>query len=121
MENRAMKIFVFGSNLAGRHGAGAALYARDHCGAIYGVGQGRTGGAYALPTKDRNIKTLPLTEIAAYVALFVAHARENPGEEFYVTRIGCGLAGYTDAQIAPMFAGAPDNCELPIGWREIIG
>lgn len=56
-------VFVFGSNLAGRHGKGAALEAAQHWGAQYGVGEGRTGNAYALPTKDANLRTLPLLEI----------------------------------------------------------
>lgn len=111
------RIFVFGSNLAGRHGKGAALNARQHHGAVYGVGVGRTGNAYAIPTKDRALRVLPLAEIAPHVAAFVAYARENPSLWFEVTRIGCGLAGYRDAEISPMFASAPANCLLPDGWR----
>ena len=111
-------IFVFGSNLAGRHGAGAALYARKHFGAAYGTGRGRTGNAYAIPTKDERIKTLPLNRIAQYVSDFIAYAKAHPDLSFQVTRIGCGLAGYLDHQIAPLFAGAPDNCILPDGWAE---
>lgn len=109
-------VFVFGSNLAGRHGKGAALFARQERGAIYGVGQGRTGNAYAIPTKDTNLRTLPLSEIARYVAVFLDYARRNPDLTFEVTRIGCGLAGYTDSDIAPMFADAPENCKLPREW-----
>ena len=110
-------IFVFGSNLAGRHGKGAALCARNSHGAEYGVGVGRTGNAYAIPTKDERIRTLPLERIAPYISDFLTYARANPNLKFEVTRIGCGLAGYTDAQIAPMFAGTPENCQLPEGWR----
>lgn len=110
---RPMGVFVFGSNLAGRHGAGAALYAREHHGAIIGQGEGRQGGAYAIPTKDRNLKPLPLLEIAGHVAHFLEYAEEHPAEVFVVTRIGCGLAGYNPEQIAPFFAGAPCNCILP--------
>lgn len=113
-----MKVFVFGSNLAGRHGAGAARHALRQYGAVYGVGVGRTGNAYAIPTKDENIMTLPLERIAGYVSDFLSHARKNPDTEFEVTRIGCGLAGYADAQIAPMFVTAPSNCQLPDGWRK---
>lgn len=109
-------IFVFGSNLAGRHGAGAALHARKHHGAKYGVGTGRTGEAYAIPTKDAGLQSLPLPAIAGHVSTFLGYAQENPALQFNVTRIGCGLAGYTDAQIAPLFAGAPANCTLPDGW-----
>jgi len=110
-------IFVFGSNLAGRHGKGAALFARQQRGAVYGVGVGRTGNAYAIPTKDEAIRTLPLDRIAPYVAAFLEYARDNPDLNFEVTRIGCGLAGYTDEQISPMFRAAPPNCLLPVGWR----
>jgi hypothetical protein len=111
-----MKIFVFGSNLAGRHGMGAALDARVQHGAQYGVGVGRTGDSYAIPTKDEVLRTLPLTRIAGYVSDFLEYARTNPDLKFQVTRIGCGLAGYHDKDIAPMFKDAPDNCELPYGW-----
>ncbi len=110
-----MDIFVFGSNLAGRHGAGAALYARKYHDAIYGQGIGLQGSSYGIPTKDFNIRTLPLDEINIYVQEFLAFAA-NSTHTFTVTRIGCGLAGYTDAQIAPMFANAPCNCKLPEGW-----
>lgn len=110
-------IFVFGSNEAGRHGKGAALCARQHHGAVYGVGAGPTGGAYAIPTKDRNLRTLPLETISRHVETFLVYAREHPRLRFQVTKIGCGLAGYKEPQIAPMFIGAPENCDLPEGWR----
>jgi len=112
------KIFVFGSNLRGLHGGGAAAFAYEKRGAIYGQGIGMQGDSYAIPTKDERIRALPLTIIQHYVQAFLLFAQLNPDLEFEVTRIGCGLAGYTDADIAPMFKGAPDNCELPEGWRE---
>jgi len=111
-----MDIFVFGSNLAGRHGKGAALEARLKHGAIYGNGQGLQGRSYAIPTKDHQLRTLPLTDIDFHVRDFMHYAREHPEMTFNVTRIGCGLAGYTDEQIAPMFKDAPPNCNLPEGW-----
>lgn len=107
-----LAVFVFGSNLAGRHGKGAALEARQRWGAEYGVGRGRTGNAYAIPTKDHELRPLPLESIRTYVREFVAYAREHPALRFYVTRVGCGLAGYSEAQIRPMFEGAPENCEF---------
>jgi len=110
-------IFVFGSNLAGRHGKGAALFARQNHGAEYGVGIGRTGNSYAIPTKGHSIKPIPLTSIAGFVMEFIAYARRNPELEFEVTKIGCGLAGYKESDIAPMFKDAPPNCHLPDGWR----
>lgn len=112
-----MAIFVFGSNLAGRHGKGAALAARLNHGAIYGQGIGRQGDSYAIPTKDAKLGTLELDRIKPYVEEFLGYAAEHPELDFEVTRIGCGLAGYTDSQISPMFANAPTNCHLPDGWR----
>ena len=113
-------IFVFGSNLAGRHGKGAALYAQDAYGAKYGVGRGRTGQAYAIPTKDENIGTLALLIIEREVQEFLEYARYYNDEVFFVTRIGCGLAGYTGEQIAPMFRGAPENCIFDIKWKPFL-
>lgn len=112
------KIFVFGSNLAGRHGKGAALFALQNHGAKYGIGIGRTGNSYAIPTKDKNIKTLSLDEIQVYILGFIEYAELNPELEFQVTKIGCGLAGYKEEDIYPLFKSAPSNCHLPDGWRE---
>ena len=109
-------IFVFGSNLAGRHGRGAALEASLRHGAITGQGEGRQGDSYAIPTKDARLKTLPLPVIKQSVDRFLVYAAAHPELVFRVTRIGCGLAGYTDPQIAPMFKNAPLNCQLPDGW-----
>lgn len=111
-----MRIFVFGSNLAGRHGKGAALDAKELWGAEYGVGEGLTGRAYAIPTKDENMKRRTILQIKSSVEKFKKFAREHPEMSFFVTRIGCGLAGYTDKDIGPLFDGSPSNCELPPGW-----
>lgn len=113
-------IFVFGSNLAGRHGKGAAKAARIEYGAVYGVAVGRTGMAYAIPTKDAKLKPLSLHDIGRYVHDFKKYARHYPELKFNVTRIGCGLAGYTDKDIAPLFIDAPYNCQLPPTWRTLI-
>lgn len=109
-------IFVFGSNLAGRHGAGAALFAQKFYKAQPGVGEGLTGSSYALPTKDKAIMTRPLPEVKASIATFVAFAEQHPELLFKVTRVGCGLAGFTDEQIAPCFLGAPPNCAFDPEW-----
>lgn len=114
-------IFVFGSNLAGRHGKGAALWARQHRGAIYGQGVGRQGDAYAIPTKDHQLRVLPLDAIGAHVAAFLDYARVHPKERFELTPIGCGLAGYQPNQIAPMFAAAPTNVVLPPVFAATFG
>jgi hypothetical protein len=112
------KIFVFGSNLAGVHGAGAARDAVQQYGAIFGQGIGLQGQSYGIPTKDNRINTLPIERVKNYVDEFIAFARNNPKMDFFVTKIGCGLAGFTEDEIAPLFKNAPDNCELPQGWRE---
>lgn len=111
------KIFVFGSNLAGIHGAGSALEARKNYGAIYGQGIGLQGNSYAIPTKDKNLKVLPLDIIKNYVDQFIDFANNNPEMDFHVVKIGCGLAGYTEEQIKPLFINAPFNVVLPEKWR----
>lgn len=116
--NDGRSIFVFGSNLSGFHGAGAALQAKAVWGAVEGVGHGRTGQAWAIPTKYAALNTRPLASIEQCVRYFLWYATQHPELTFLVTRIGCGIAGYTDADIAPMFANAPANCDLPEGWRK---
>jgi hypothetical protein len=113
-------IFVFGSNLAGRHGAGAALFARYWYGAQLRIGVGRTGQSYAIPTKDAEFNVLTLDVIRLHVWLFLDYAKNHPEEEFFVTRIGCGYAGYSNPDIAPMFRGAPDNCTFEQSWKEFL-
>ena len=93
------EIFVFGSNLAGRHGGGAARIATDKFGAEWGVGVGRTGQTYAIPTMQGGVET-----IRPYVDDFIKYAAEHPELNFLVTRIGCGIAGFRDVDIAPLFA-----------------
>lgn len=115
-------VFVFGSNEAGIHGAGAALHARKFYGALQLVGVGpmpdeKAPSCYAIPTKDKKIRTLPLWNINEYVREFLEYARSRPDLKFNITRIGCGLAGYTDNDISPMFKLAPTNCNLPEGWK----
>lgn len=113
-------IFVFGSNLAGIHGAGSAHHARKFWGAIYGVGVGRQGDSYAIPTKDKFIMTLPLADIKRYVADFLTYAKNNPELQFNVVEIGCGLAGFTPDQIAPFFKGYSSNVHLPLTFMKVL-
>ena len=113
-------VFVFGSNEAGVHGGGAAALAHERFGARWRHGRGRTGRSYAIPTKNREIRTLPLSDVAREVAIFLAHAVFHPETNFYVTAIGTGLAGYRHADIAPMFTDAPSNCSLPGEWESIL-
>lgn len=117
------EIFVFGSNERGIHGAGAAKQAIKW-GAKYGEGFGKFGQTYAIPTKDRNIRTLSLSKIQSYVNLFLEDARNyfNYGNQltFLVTDIGCGLAGYTPEEIAPMFELTTPNIILPNSFKIIL-
>jgi hypothetical protein len=117
------QIFVFGSNEAGVHGAGAAKLALDKFGAIYGQGVGLQGNSYALPTKDKNINTLPIITIGFYVDELFDFAAANPSLQFLITEVGCGLAGYAAADIAPLFNKfiVLPNCTLPQSFLDIFG
>lgn len=110
-------IFVFGSNLGGIHGAGAAKDAYQKYGAQMRCGMGLQGRSYAIPTKDASFNVLPLLDIGWYVASFLDFAFHRPDLTFAVTRIGCGLR---DVEVAPLFAMAPEHCVLPVHWRDII-
>lgn len=109
-----MSIFVFGSNPQGRHGKGAALTARQHFGAIYGQAEGRQGNSYAIITKElrRDHRPIELFMIQQGVERFLSYAEEHADLDFFVSAIGCGLAGFTPAQIGPFFEGAPSNVTL---------
>ena len=109
------EIFVFGSNLAGMHGGGAAYTACRHFGAIMGQGVGLQGQSYGIPTMQGGPET-----IRPYVDEFIQFAKDHPDLTFLVTRIGCGIAGFRDSDIAPLFAEAHDvpNIVLPEGWGE---
>lgn len=113
-----MSIFVFGSNLKGVHGRGAAVSAVREYGAEWGVGEGRTGQAYALPTKETPYRGRGLQKIRLSVDKFLEYAQAHPELEFLVTKIGTGLAGYSDEQMAPMFEGAPANCRFDPAWEK---
>ncbi len=107
-------IFVFGSNLFGKHGKGAALEAVRRHGAIYGQGVGLQGNSYAIPTKDGFLRVLSLEVIETYVEDFRRFVLSSD-LQFYVTPIGTGLAGYKHEQIAPMFKGLP-RCMFVDDW-----
>lgn len=126
-------IFVFGSNLAGAHGAGAALEARKTYGARMGVGFGQEAMSYAIPTKDEKITTLPLKRIEAYANMAIKqiiHRIDTVHEKYWFTAVGCGLAGYNHAEIAPLFrsfeAFIPENRDIadhlsfPDEWFEYL-
>jgi hypothetical protein len=116
------QVFVFGSNIAGKHGAGAAKLAKARFGAKQGVGRWMTGQCYAIPTKDFWLRTQSLEEIAEEVSIFAEFSGRRTDKRFIVTEIGCGLAGYKPEQIAPMFSWAigQENILLPFRFWEII-
>ena len=111
------EIFVFGSNLQGMHAGGAARIAHKLFGAIWGQGVGLQGSSYAIPTMQGGVET-----IAPYVDEFITFAQEHPQLRFLVTRIGCGIAGFTDEEIAPLFTAAYnlDNVALPRQFVDCI-
>ena len=111
------EIFVFGSNLAGMHGGGAAWIAYERFGAIMGQGVGLQGQSYAIPTMQGGVET-----IKPYVDEFIKFASKHPEYKFYVTKIGCGIAGFRVEEIAPLFAEAidMDNVILPEDFVEVM-
>lgn len=111
---------MFGSDLAGRHREGDALRALRHYGATYGRGVGLQGRSYAIPVRDEQDRLLPVALIARYVQAFVRYAATHSVMVFHVSRIGCGRGAYRDAEIAPLFTGAPPNCRLPQGWNRYL-
>ena len=113
-------IFVFGSNKLGIHGAGAAKEAHRFYGAIYGCGEGLRGQCYAIPTKKTPYVSMSLEEVAHAVERFIEFAQDHPEHEFHLTRVGCGLAGFTDQDIAPLFRGSPLNVHFPERWAGLI-
>lgn len=117
------EVFVFGSNLRGIHGAGAAQAALKF-GAVMGRGIGLSGRTYALPTKDEKIQSMSLEDIQAHVNDFYEFVRANPQLHFLVTKVGCGLAGNEPTAIALLFGKRftkLENCSLPAEFRKAIG
>lgn len=125
MKDKA-EIFVFGSNLAGRHGKGAAHIAYREHGAAYNVGVGPWGKSYAIPTKDWNLAPLPLGVIQVYVYQFLNYAdmsQHSSENIFRVTRVGCGYTGYQDHEMAAVFLlrDIPKNCAFDTKWKQFLG
>jgi len=117
-------IFIFGSNLSGIHGAGAARFAREHKGAVLGVGEGMTGQSYALPTKGINISFMDIDTVHKHVQRFLKYSYDTKEvHDFQVTRVGTGLSGFRDEDIAEMFhyvAYPESNCFFDIAWRPFL-
>ena len=111
------EIFVFGSNLEGHHGGGAALLAWKKWGAIWGQGAGLQGQTYGIPTMHGGPD-----RIKPYVDEFISFARQHPELTFLVTEVGCGIAGFRTAEIAPLFRDAVDveNIHLPQRFWEVL-
>lgn len=116
-ELKPNEVFVFGSNLEGAHGGGAAATAYRHFGAIWGQGVGLQGNSYGIPTMHGGVEA-----IRPYVEEFIDFARSHPELHFLVTRVGCGIAGFRDEEIAPLFAEAAhlENVWLPASFLEVI-
>ena len=112
-------VFVFGSNMSGRHGKGAAKDAKHIHGAIYGRHVGLQGNSYAIPTKDASMRPLQIELIESYIENFVEFTQKNRHLNFYVTAVGCGLAGYGHGIIAPLFTDAV-NCVFPLAWKPYL-
>jgi hypothetical protein len=112
------EIFVFGSNLSGSHGGGAARVALNNFGAVWGQGVGLQGQSYGIPTMHGGVDA-----IRPYVDEFIEFAKSHPELFFYVTRIGCGIAGFRDEEIAPLFKAAVgiENICLPRSFAEVLG
>lgn len=114
-------VWVFGSNQRGFHGAGAALVAVREFGAKPGYGEGFWGNSYGIPTKNYDLKVRSFHEIEASVKKFIRYAYLNPEKMFFLTRVGCGYAGFSDEEIAPLFLKAPKrNCNFPLPWRKFF-
>lgn len=117
------KVFVFGSNTQGIHGAGAAKYALTHYGAKIGIGEGRMGWSYALPTKFTPKVSMGLLGIKESVNNFMTYALSRPELDFKVTQVGCGRAGWTAGSIAPLFVDQPwvlPNVWYDSAWKEFM-
>ena len=112
-------IFVYGSNVLGIHGAGAAKDAMQEHNATWGKGEGLQGTSYGVPTCSRPGMGLPLVEIRKAVDRFAKFVQDNPHLGFFVTAIGTGYAGYPHSDIAPMFVGIP-RCWFPNDWHRYI-
>lgn len=114
------EVFVFGTDLAGRHTSGDALVALREHGAQYGRAVGLQGRSYAIPVRTEEGMLLPLPVIGRYVEAFLRFATIYRQTTFLVTRVGCGKGGYRDEDIAPLFANAPANCRLPRSWQRYL-
>lgn len=112
--------FVFGSNMAGEHSAGAAKTALEFFGALNGVGRGWSGQSFAIPTMNEHLQQMPLSQIQHYIDDFKIYTKNHPKNKYFLTSIGCGIAGYKVEEIAPMFKGISHNVIFPASFRPFV-
>ena len=116
------EIFVFGSNLNGNHAGGAAKLAHEKFGAETGVGEGLTGQSYAFPTLNKEMQKVSLEDLQISRDLLYRCADENKDKIFLLTKVGCGIAGFTEEEMKDIFKGeSPKNIIMPAGWKVIKG
>lgn len=113
-------VFVFGSNMAGTHQGGAAKTAHLHFGAMKGVGRGWSGQSFAIPTMNEHLQQMPLSQIQHYIDDFKIYTQNHPKLKYFITSVGCGVAGYKVEEIAPMFKGISHNVIFPQSFRPFV-
>ena len=113
-------VFVFGSNMAGTHQGGAAKTAHLHFGATKGVGRGWAGQSFAIPTMNEHLQQMPLSQIQHYIDDFKIYTKNHPKMKYFITSVGCGVAGYKVEEIAPMFKGISRNVIFPASFRPFV-
>ncbi|WP_296280119.1 hypothetical protein [uncultured Acinetobacter sp.] len=113
-------VFVFGSNMAGTHQGGAAKTAHLHFGAMKGVGRGWSGQSFAIPTMNEHLQQMPLSQIQHYIDDFKIYTKNHPKLKYFITSVGCGVAGYKVEEIAPMFKGISHNVIFPQSFRPFV-
>ncbi|OTG81564.1 hypothetical protein [Acinetobacter sp. ANC 4648] len=113
-------VFVFGSNMAGTHQGGAAKTALLNFGAMKGVGRGWSGQSYAIPTMNEHLQQMPLSQIQHYIDDFKIYTKNHPKTKYFITAVGCGVAGYKVEEIAPMFKGISHNVIFPSSFRPFV-
>lgn len=113
-------IFVFASNLAGKHEYGAAKTAYEHFGAMMGSGRGWAGQSYAIPTQNEHFQAMPLHQIEHYIQDFKVYTQNHAKFTYFVTAIGCGKTGFEIKDIAPLFKGISNNVILPIRFKPFL-
>lgn len=112
------EVFVFGSNMLGHHAGGAAKQAHKQFGAEWGIAEGLTGQCYAFPTLEREMTKRGIPALERSRDRLFATARALPEKTFLLTKVGCGIAGYSEEKIKPLFNNAPSNVVLPEDWRK---